>query len=884
MPLSSGTRLGPYEILGAIGAGGMGEVYRARDTRLERIVAIKTLPHHLSSDPTLRQRFEREAKTISSLNHPHICTLYDVGHQDGTEFLVMEYIEGETLAARLEKGPLPLDQVLKYGIEIADALDKAHRSGVVHRDLKPGNIMLTKSGTKLMDFGLAKPAEPALDLTSSAAGTVSRPLTAEGTIVGTFQYMSPEQLQGKQADTRSDIFSFGAMLYEMAAGRPAFAGKSSISVLAAILERDPEPLSNLQPLAPPALEYVVKTCMAKDPEDRVQTAHDVRLQLSWIAQGSASAAGAGLPFPGTRVVKWQTLAWRAAAVLGLACAVILALLYVRLSRERPAGTVARFTMPLGKGQELAVDSTLALALSPDGKQLAYVAAENSVSRLYLRPLDQFDSVAVPDSEGATFPFFSENGQWVAFFSQGKLKKAPVVGGSPVVVSEVPSFLGGTWTPEGQIIFALPGLGLASVSAAGGTPRSLLLATGKRYSPARPVTLPDDQWLMFTNYGEGASEILALNQKSKEVRPVVSNALEAHYSEGRLVYYASGTLWAAPFDLKNASVTGPAVAIASGVGEQNMVGQFAASRTGVLVYAPQVPGSFGRSLYWVDRKGSARRIDLPSQDYVDPHISPDGKRFVVAIRRVGEQSLAVFDIDRGVLMRMSANGGDRASPAWTPDGKELVFDSVGPSTTRGIYRMAADGATPPQLVRELSANGHVTSVSPDGEAIVMLADPVTSTDLWLLSLNGNHDFHPFRRTPAAERQGCFSPDGRWLVYGSNESGTSEIYVEAVPGPGGRWQISTDGGEQPRWPGNGREIFYRNGANLMVVAVETRQGFVAAKPARLFDLRMDRGGAVPGYDVSPDGRAFLMIKSDQPNPTEIRMVIGWPDKIQESPKAK
>jgi Tol biopolymer transport system component len=878
MPVTAGTKLGPYEILAPLGAGGMGEVYRAHDSRLGRDVAIKVLLAHLADDPQLRKRFEREARAVSSLSHPHICVLHDIGHEDGIDFLVMEYLEGETLARRLEKGSLPLGQLLTLGIEITDALDKAHKRGITHRDLKPGNIMLTKSGAKLMDFGLAKASDAAFSSASglSAAATLTTPVTSAGTILGTFHYMSPEQIEGKEADARSDIFSFGAVLYEMATGKRAFEGKSQISVASAILEKDPEPISSIQRTAPPALEQVVRTCLAKNPDDRLQTAHDVKLQLRWIAEGSRAAIVAPRA-PGGWRARWPPATLWATAGLAVACALALGFWSGRMARSNLSYGVTRFSIPLANRQELAVDTTLSVALSPDGRKLAYVVAESGVSRLYLRSLDQFDSVVVPESEGTSFPFFSPDSQWVAFYSQGKLNKATVTGGSPIPICASPSFFGGAWTPDDHIIFAAPGLGLASVPAGGGTPQQLKIAGSKQYSPAHPVMLPGNKWVVFTNYSVPGQELVALELATGEVRSLVNSAQTGDYVLGHLLYYSAGAVWSAPFDVKTMSVTGAAVVIARGVDQHNLVGQFSASSTGALAYAPGVAESSGRGVYWVDRKGQARKIDLPAEDYVDPSIASDGKHFVIAVRRMGEQTLAVYDVDRGVLMRMGASGARYAAPTWTPDGKELVFDAAGPTLKLGIYRMPADGSAAPQLVHELAANGHVTSVSSQNQAVVMMNDPATVTDLWLLSMKGDHPLQPFRRTPASERLGSFSPDGRWLAYASNESGRSEIYVEPVPGPGGRTQVSSEGGEQPRWSHNGREIFYRIGTKMMAVAVETKPSLIARKPVELFDVRFDRGGAVPGYDVAPEGQMFLMVKSEQPSPTEIRVVIGWPEEL-------
>jgi serine/threonine protein kinase/Tol biopolymer transport system component len=877
--LSPGLRLGPYEIVAPLGAGGMGEVYRARDTRLDRSVAIKILPSHLSCDPELKSRFEREARTLSSVSHPHICHLYDVGSQDNTDFLVMELLEGETLADRLQKGPLPSSEVLKIGIEIADALTKAHRLGVVHRDLKPSNIMLTKNGAKLMDFGLAKPAaagvfKDANGRSFSGAETATMqspatPISRVGTVVGTIHYMAPEQIEGKDADERSDIFALGAVLYEMTSGKRAFEGKSHLSVASAILQKEPPPISTIQPASPPALDYVIRTCLAKDPDERFQTAHDVKLQLNWLLHGNATA-------PTSVAAPRFQPSW--ALGLGLAAVVLmLVVLLVRTTTTRPVRTapgIIRFSMVLPPRQALSVDATQAVALSPDGKRLAYVASERGVSHLYVRRLDQFDAVEIPDSEAPTFPFFSPNGDWVAFFSQGKLKKAPSGGGNPVLICEVSTFFGGTWTPQDNIVLALPTLGLATVPATGGSLQRIPLVVKEHVDPEGPNWLPGGEWILFTDYLAAIRRVDAVKLASGEVRVLVNSAQGASFAAGHLVYYSAGSLWAVPFDPKKLSALGDAVQVATGVGEENYVAQAAVSASGVMAYAPGPAGNFSRNLFLVSRSSVEQKVDIPPEDYVDAAFSPDGKRLVMCVRRMGDQQLAVFDRDRNSLTRIVADGLINNAPVWTADGKSLLYDSVSASQKRGIYRVAADGSAAPQLIRETTLSSHVTAVAGD-TAVVMVNDPDTSADLWLLSLREPYEMHPFKRTSATERQATFSPDGRWLAYASNESGRSEIYVEPVPGPGARWQISNNGGEQPRWGRSGREIFYRDGTALLSVPVTLQPAFQAAKPVELFDRQFDRGGAVSGYDVSPDGQSFVMTRSEHANPTEVRVVVGWPE---------
>jgi serine/threonine protein kinase len=877
MDLSAGTRLGAYEIVAALGAGGMGEVYRARDTRLDRSVAIKILPSHLSCNPELKNRFEREARTLSSVTHAHICHLYDVGSQAGVEFLVMELLEGETLAARLQRGVMPLPELLKIGVQIADALAKAHHIGITHRDLKPANIMLTKGGAKLMDFGLAKPATvigavataSSSDAMTATMQSPATPISTIGMVVGTLQYMSPEQIEGKEADARSDIFALGAVLYEMATGRRAFEGKTQLSMISAILHQEPPPVTVAQPAASAQLGFVIRTCLAKDPDERFQTAQDVKLHLNWLLQSGTVASQSPLAVPGSRR--------QMGIIIGLAAALLaaLALLFFRINSNPPPvapfGTT-RFSITLPPGQELSVDTTQALMLSPDGKHLAYVASENGVPHLYLRRLDNFGFAQVPDSEGANFPFFSPNGEWVAFFSQGKLKKAPSDGGNPEVVCELPTFFGGTWTPQDTIVVALPSYGLASVPATGGALNKIKINFSEPLYPQGPAFIGSGEWIGFTDYYGTTRRIIAVSLSSGETRVLLNNAQGESFAPDQMIYYWAGAVWAVPFDSRKVAIRGAAVQLATGVTEDNFVGQSSASTNGALAYAPGAVGNFLRNLYLVNRSGVEQKLDVPAAGYIDPAISPDGKRVAVAIQYMSAQQLAVYERDRGVMMRIVANGGLNNAPVWSPDGKDLLFDASGNTLKRGLYRVAADGSAAPQLIHETTISSHITSVA-GSHAAVMVNDPATSADIWLFNMDNQSDMRPFKQTVAAERQGSLSPDGRWMAYTSNESGRPEVYVEPVPGPGGRWQISTAGGEQPRWVRNGKEIVYRNGTKMMSAAVQIQPTFAAAKPVELFDRKFDRGGSVGGYDVTPDGRTFVMTRSEQANPTEIRVVVGW-----------
>jgi serine/threonine-protein kinase len=533
-------------------------------------------------------------------------------------------------------------------------------------------------------------------------------------------------------------------------------------------------------------------------------------------------------------------------------------------------------------QELAADVTQAVALSPDGKRVAYVAAESGVSHLYVRRLDRFEAVTIPESEGAWFPFFSPNGDWVAFFNQGKLKKAPADGGVPVEICQMSSFFGGTWTPKDVIVVSVPNFGMATIPASGGSLHTV--PTSYTIYPQGLTWLAGGDWIAFTDYFSPRRSISVVNVNTGEMRVLLENAQSPSYSAGHLIYYQGGALWAVPFDPDKLVVLGSPSEIETGVTEENYLPQASAARTGVLAYAPGSAGNFARNLFLVNRQGIDRKLDLPPKDYIDPAFSPDGKRIAIVIRSV--QQLEVVERDRGAVTSIAPTFANFAA-TWTADGKNLLFDAIpsSPERTfatdasqeRGFYRAAADGSSGPELIRIAPQVSHITSVAGD-YAAVMVNDPVTNTDLWLLRMHPRYEMQPFKRTPAVERQGSLSPDAQWMAYVSNESGRSEIYVEPVPGPGGRKQISMEGGEQPRWVRNGREIVYRNGTKMMSVSVQIQPVFQAGKPVELFDRKFDRGAAVAAYDVTADGQTFVMTRSERDNPTEIRVVIGWPAGVQ------
>jgi len=881
VPIAPGTLLGPYEIQALLGAGGMGEVYKARDTRLDRIVAIKVLPAHLADNPDLRERFEREAKTIASLNHPHICTLYDVGRQDGIDFLVMEYLEGETLSTRLLKGPLPLDQVLRYAIEISDALDKAHRKGVTHRDLKPGNLMLIpQSGSKLLDFGLAKLKQEAAPAATplSQLPTLSQNPTVQGTILGTLQYMAPEQVEGKtdEIDPRTDVFSFGVLLYEMATGKKAFEGKSTASLFAKILEQDPPPISSLQPMTPPALDRIVKRCLAKEPDERWQSAGDLTHELKWIAEGGSQTA-IQVPIAARRKLR-DRIAWPASALLFLVT-VALAIVYFR--ERPPEQSVTRlFVLPQN-------NVTLASppVISPDGRKLAFVGRDaSSQSMLWIRLMDALAAQPLPGTNGADrSAFWSPDSRFLAFFAEGKLKKLDIFGGPPVVLCDTPNLAGGTWNKDGVILFGrATRSGLSRVAAAGGsatpltTPDPSHQETGHR----APYFLPDGDHFLFHVSSDRADRtgiyLGSLNSREKQFLFAASS--NAQYAPpGYVLFLREGTLMAQPFDAGELQLSGQAFPIAEQVAEfDSPLAGFSASENGALAYA-----SGGASLthfVWVDRAGRETKVaSEPGQFAGHFALSPDEKR--VAQGRTGD--IWLLDLTRGTNSRFTFDPANDANAIWSPDGNRLVFAS-----NRGgkLALYTSTGGGQDELLAPLPSlvNPGIgpTDWSSDGRFILSqdFGDK-TKFDLSVIPLSGDRKPVPFLQSEFDEGQARFSPDGRWVAYTSTESGPPEVYVQSFPASGGKWQVSTGGGILPLWRGDGKELFYvvSSAGRVMSVEVKTAPQFEASAPKLLFTGAVALNHAMSAgnhYAVSADGQRFLLPRPVQQSaPSPITVVLNW-----------
>jgi Tol biopolymer transport system component len=873
MALTPGTKLGPYEILSVAGSGGMGVVYRGRDTRLDRIVAIKVLPETLLPNPVSRQRLEREARAVSVLSHPAICTLHDIGHQDGVDYLVMEYLEGETLAQRLQKGPLPIDAVLRFGMQIAGALDAAHRRGFVHRDLKPGNIMLTPTGAKLLDFGLAKISLPSAEVDLTAEVTRATPLTQEGAVAGTFPYMSPEQIEGKEVDARSDVFSFGSVLYEMATGRRAFTGKSQISLASAILEKEPEPIGRLRPLTPQALECVIQVCLAKNPEDRWQSARDVLLQLKWLYEPSSQPA---LPTPGHGRSR-EPLAWLTAAALAVATA-IAAAGWWQDAHVAPPRLPMRVSVELPPGKIIDRFMGAQLALSPDGTQI--VVAEKDASgkyRLAVRSLDQSGFVPVSDTESARVPFFSPDGRWIGFFAGGKLKKIAVQGGVPVTLCDAPSPIrGASWGDDGTIIAAFNqgSSGLVRIPSGGGAPVEVTSLAGQKAETAHawPQVLPGSQAVLLTVYGTAYddAEIAVVSLKAGERKTLHRGGFYGRYlPSGQLVYLQQDTLWAAPFDLGRLALTGAPQPVLEEVNGNFLAGgDFAFAQTGTFAYVSSKGGVlFPRSIGWLDSAGKIESLGMTPGRYENPRLSPDGRRLAFELATAMERAdIWVRDLERNITTRVTHLPGRNNWPVWTPDGKSIAFSSyLQPAS--GIYWVSADGAGEAQRLTESKTFQSPCSFSPDGKwlSYSQWSADFRMSEIYTVPVEGDHD-HPrlgkaeaFLRSSFYETVPAFSPDGRWLAYSSNESGNRELYVRPFPGPGGKSQISIDGGSHPIWSRDGRQLFFLtpDGRIMVVDYIAGHDSFSPGKPRVWSQKTMPSLGGNYPYDLAPDGKRFAVV---------------------------
>ena len=885
MSLAAGSRLGPYEIAAPIGAGGMGEVYRGRDTRLERLVAIKVLHSELCNQAELRERFEREARAVSSLNHPHICILYDVGQaqtdQGPLEFLVMEYLEGETLDRRLSRGALPLEETLRYAIEIAAALDHAHRRGIVHRDLKPSNILITAGGSKLLDFGIAKLR--ALAPYPEPAGTPPPPtedrsLTASGNLVGTPRYMSPEQLLGAPVDARSDLFAFGLVAYEMATGRRAFSAPNQAALAHAILHKKPEPIAALDPSAPAACSRAIETCLAKDPDARWQTARDLLRELEWIAQGRYSAPAARPRRRAPMLAAWLgalLLPW----VLGWA-----------LTDRGPAAPQApiRFTLRPA-GHTSFGDTTIALA--PEGQRLVYSATTPDGRRaLWLRHFNASQARRLAGTEDAIFPFWSPDGRALAFFAAGELRRFELPHGPVETICVAPEGRGGSWSRDGTILFAPDSRsGLLRVPAAGGTPQpATALEPGRHETSHRwPWFLPDGRSFLYMSWSGREQDrgiYLGSLDGGAAARLTGSVSSMALAPSGELLFVRDQTLIGQPLDLKARRLSGEPFQVAQSPWSDfsfiSGLTAFSVSNGGVLAY--RRGGPTVHRLVWFDRGGRALEALEPEAAYFDLMLSPRGERLVVSRGDAqGASDLWLFDLGRGIPSRLTVDASDDAFPLWTPDGNQIVFSS-GREGVEQLYRKPASGARPEQPLLRSEQSKYASSFTPDGRFLLFeTLDPVTKQDLWLFELGAASEPAPFLRTPFNEGAARISPDGQWVAYCSDESGRPEIFVADFPARADRWQVSSGGAVNPMWRADGRELFYLSAeGDLMAATVQPgRSDFEIAAPRILFRTPIQRTALseVSGprqIAAAPDGRRFLInVRGARSFEAPITVVLHW-----------
>ncbi len=864
MTLAAGARLGPYEIVSPLGAGGMGEVYRARDTRLDRTVAVKVLAAHLADDAELRQRFEREARAISSLNHPHVCTLYDVGRHGETDFLVMELLEGESLADRLEKGALPLEQVLRYGRQLADALDRAHRLGIVHRDLKPGNVMVTRAGVKILDFGLAKlhAAAPGVTSRSALAAMPTRleekPLTGQGSLLGTFQYMAPEQLEGREADSRTDLFALGCVLYEMATGKKAFEAQSQASLITKIMSVDPPAVSSLAKTSPPAFDRTVRACLAKDPDERWQSAKDIESMLRWIEAGELGA-GATAAVP---VARGRTAWWLVSAALALALGGVT--LGTRLTRAPNSPAPLRFRFEAPKGWNFGSDvEQHDLALSPDGRRLAFVANRGGERQLFVRELDALEPRALADTEGGDSPFWSPDGRSIAYFANGKLKRVAPEGGTPQTICAVAGSATGSWG-DGVILFTqhFQGQpGLHRVAAAGGAPEWIWQGgEGAAFHAQRwPHFLPDGRrYLVYAGDASGRSMLHAGTIDAGEPKPLFALASRAQYAAGQLLYAEGGVLLARPFDLATLAFRGEPIPVAQDV-PSFITGwaPFTVSPSGTLAFQS---GAAALELIWVDRGGRALGVAAPAGDYTGFRLSRDGRRLATENNnaRAGTSDLWIHDLERGLSTRLTSIAGSESQPVFSPDGATVAFTAHGgrEALTMRAKRVGSEGDGEP-LVPIVDFFQWPNDWSADGRFLLYERfEPATKNDLWLLPLAPKGEPRPFLQTAFNESAGALSPEGRRVAYVSDESGRDEVYVRAMAG-GSSELVSRSGAlGPPRWRPDGRELYFlASDGQLTAVAMDGDAPRALGRPAPLFRTPLSQFGW-NGFDADPSGERFLV----------------------------
>jgi len=897
MPLEAGSRIGPYQFVALIGEGGMGKVWRAHHTALRRDDALKVLPDNFASNPDRAARFQREAQVLASLNHPNIAHIYGLEEADGVQALVMELVEGPTLADRISQGPIPIDEALPIAKQIAEALEAAHEQGIIHRDLKPANIKVRSDGTvKVLDFGLAKALEPAsgasLDATASPTITSPALMTGAGVLLGTAAYMSPEQARGKAIDTRADIWAFDCVLYEMLTGNPAFPGEDIAEILGGVMRAEPD-WTSLPASTPAAIRLLLRRCLEKNPARRYHAAADVLIQIedSHAAPESAlhpsPASVARVPSMWSRTVT--------ACLAALVASIVTGILVWILRPAPPAGRVSRVAIPLVPGTTLDANAIGMFALSRDGARIAYVASRGGAARqLYVRALDSGETRALPGTEGAATPFFSPDGRWIGFNANSRIKKVASTGGAVLDIADAINIRGAVWGADDTIVFS-PTLSssLFQVSAAGGPVQQLTtLQEGDSYH-RWPHLLPDGKTLLFAAGSAGVDDasVVALRMDTRERKLILPGGSYPHFlPTGHLVYYRAGTMMAVPFDAATLQLTGdpePVLEGVRGAAGDSQGGQFSVSNDGTLVYVPGGPQAIRRaSLVWVDRTARDRPVAAPERPYANPRLSPDGRVVAVNVTDDARQDIWTYDLTRDTLTRLTFDGTGNNFPQWTPDGRRVIYRSFRPAPN--LFWKSADGSGAEERLTTSQFLQTPLSVSPDGRTLVFTElNAKTSYDLLAMSLDGDRTPRPIIQTPFDDRIAQLSPDGRWIAYISNESGTYEVYVQPFPGPGGKQQISSGGGAEIVWAKNG-ELFYRTGPELeKMMVVDFEQGPVlrAGKPRLLFEgpylSNAANASLSPNYSVSADGQRLLMLKAtggQSGELTQINLVMNWFDELK------
>ena len=882
MSLSPGDRLGSYQVTALIGMGGMGEVYRAHDEALGRDVALKILPSAFASDPERLARFEREARLLAALNHPHVAAIYGIAQADGVRALVLELVEGPTLVERIRVGALPEEEAISIAGQIAEALEAAHEKGIVHRDLKPANIKLTLDGrVKVLDFGLGRALDSPIATDSMQSPTFTTLGTRVGVILGTAAYMSPEQARGGAVDKRTDIWAFGCVLYEMLTGRTAFAGETVSDTIAAIIGREPD-WSALPDTAPATVRRLLGRCLVKDAKQRVRDIGDVRIELQEaLAPTTEKTQGMRRERRSWSIGRWVPVI----VSVVIASALAVRLWQIEGGKGQPPPLMIRATIVLPANHALdTLEEAAPLALSPDGRRLVYAARVAGRPQLYLRDLDAFDAQPLPGSEGARYPFFSPDGQWVAFFAGAKLKRLSIHGGSPLTVCDAPVIgRGGTWGSDGTIVFDPGDSGLLRVAVQGGTPEPVTSrdAVMDRRNLSWPQFLPDGRALLATaGLGEDA-ELLILPFETRTWRRLGRGFQAQYVRSGHLVFHApavrEGEIHAAEFDLATLAVRGTPMSVLDGVfrSENGGGAYFAVSGIGALVFAR---GSYARTLVRVDRHGRRTPLLEDRRGFRIPRISPDGRSVAITIDPRPSQ-VWVYDLVRRSGIPLSTDGHSLGA-IWSAQGDRVTYTSTGadlPRQSGDIYSRSADGSSAARRLLTRSRAQYPGVLLRDGSLIFIDDHPTNRADLWMMPLGAEP--RPLVSTRAHEFAPRLSPDERWLAYSSDESGRFEVYARPFPNvDAGRWPVSTGGGMFPVWSPTGRELFYMNGTTMMVVPIETKGGRLAAgTPEVLFTGPFETGS--PQFDLSPDGTYFVMVEADpDARPTQIHLVTNWVDELK------